>query len=28
MIQSSKEKFIKAGLPEKQFYSDAFVQSY
>ena len=28
MIQSSKAKFIKAGLPENQFYSDAFVQSY
>ncbi|MDG4812257.1 FAD-binding oxidoreductase [Hydrogenovibrio sp. 3SP14C1] len=28
MIQSSKAQFMKAGLPEKQFYSDAFVQSY
>ena len=28
MIQSSKEQFIKSGLPENQFYSDAFVQSY
>ncbi len=28
MIQSAKQEFIKAGLPEKQFYSDAFVQSY
>ncbi|WP_273086309.1 FAD-binding oxidoreductase, partial [Shewanella vesiculosa] len=25
MIQSSKEQFIKSGLPENQFYSDAFV---
>jgi len=28
MIQSAKQKFVAAGLPEKQFYSDAFVQSY
>ena len=28
MIKSAKQEFIKAGLPEKQFYSDAFVQSY
>jgi len=28
MIKSSKESFISAGLLEKQFYSDAFVQSY
>ena len=28
MIQSSKQQFIKAGLSENQFYSDAFVQSY
>lgn len=28
MIQTAKQEFIKVGLPEKQFYSDAFVQSY
>lgn len=28
MIQSSKQLFIESGLPENQFYSDAFVQSY
>ena len=28
MIKSAKEKFIKLGLPESKFYSDAFVQSY
>jgi len=28
MIQSAKHTFIQAGLIEKQFYSDAFVQSY
>lgn len=28
MIQSAQEKFIKNGLPENRFYSDAFVQSY
>lgn len=28
MIQSAKEVFIQAGLIEKKFYSDAFVQSY
>lgn len=28
MIQSAKQLFTKAGLPENQFYSDAFVQSY
>jgi len=28
MIQSAKENFMHAGLSEKQFYSDAFVQSY
>lgn len=28
MIQSAKRYFIQAGLKEKQFYSDAFVQSY
>lgn len=28
MIQSAKQEFIKVGLPEKQFYSDAFVQNY
>lgn len=28
MIQSSKAQFMKAGLAENQFYSDAFVQSY
>ncbi|WP_033394591.1 2Fe-2S iron-sulfur cluster-binding protein [Thiomicrorhabdus arctica] len=28
MIQSSKQVFSDIGLPEKQFYSDAFVQSF
>lgn len=28
MIQSAKQKFVEAGLPENRFYSDAFVQSY
>lgn len=28
MIQSAKQLFTKAGLPENQFYSDAFVQSF
>jgi CDP-4-dehydro-6-deoxyglucose reductase len=28
MIQSAKQLFIEKGLPENQFYSDAFVQSY
>lgn len=28
MIQAAKETFTKVGLPEKQFYSDAFVQSF
>lgn len=28
MIQSAKHAFLQAGLVEKQFYSDAFVQSY
>lgn len=28
MIQSAQKLFIKAGVPESQFYSDAFVQSY
>jgi len=28
MIQAAKQHFIKAGLPEDQFYSDAFVQSF
>ena len=28
MIDSAKVSFIKAGLSEKDFYSDAFVQSY
>jgi len=28
MIQSAKQAFMQAGLIEKQFYSDAFVQSY
>jgi CDP-4-dehydro-6-deoxyglucose reductase len=28
MIQSAKDKMIKAGLTESQFYSDAFVQSF
>ncbi|WP_051145006.1 FAD-binding oxidoreductase [Thiomicrorhabdus sp. Kp2] len=28
MIQSAKQQFIGKGLPENQFYSDAFVQSY
>jgi CDP-4-dehydro-6-deoxyglucose reductase len=28
MIQSAKQLFIKYGLPENQFYSDAFVQSF
>jgi len=28
MIQSAKHAFIQTGLIEKQFYSDAFVQSY
>lgn len=28
MIQSARQKFLVAGLSEKQFYSDAFVQSY
>uniref|UniRef100_Q31EZ0 Oxidoreductase with ferredoxin and FAD/NAD-binding domains n=1 Tax=Hydrogenovibrio crunogenus (strain DSM 25203 / XCL-2) TaxID=317025 RepID=Q31EZ0_HYDCU len=28
MIRSAKQQFIKAGLSEKQFYSDAFVQSF
>ena len=28
MIQSAKQTFMQAGLKEKQFYSDAFVQSY
>jgi CDP-4-dehydro-6-deoxyglucose reductase len=28
MIQSAKQLFIEQGLPEKQFYSDAFVQSF
>ncbi|MGZ5029185.1 MAG: 2Fe-2S iron-sulfur cluster-binding protein [Methylobacter sp.] len=28
MIQSAKQAFEQAGLIEKQFYSDAFVQSY
>ena len=28
MIQSAKQSFMRAGLKEKQFYSDAFVQSY
>jgi CDP-4-dehydro-6-deoxyglucose reductase, E3 len=28
MIQSAKHDFMQAGLIEKQFYSDAFVQSY
>lgn len=28
MIQSAKQLFTEAGLPENQFYSDAFVQSY
>ena len=28
MIQSAKEQFMHVGLLEKQFYSDAFVQSY
>jgi CDP-4-dehydro-6-deoxyglucose reductase len=28
MIQSAKERFLAAGLPENQFHSDAFVQSF
>lgn len=28
MIQSAKKVFTNTGLPENQFYSDAFVQSY
>jgi CDP-4-dehydro-6-deoxyglucose reductase len=28
MIQSAKETFAELGLPDNQFYSDAFVQSY
>jgi len=28
MIQSSKQLFSEAGLPDSQFYSDAFVQSF
>lgn len=28
MIQSAKKLFVDAGLPENQFYSDAFVQTY
>lgn len=28
MIQSAKQLFTEAGLPETQFYSDAFVQSF
>jgi CDP-4-dehydro-6-deoxyglucose reductase len=28
MIHSAKKQFIAKGLPENQFYSDAFVQSY
>jgi CDP-4-dehydro-6-deoxyglucose reductase len=28
MIQSAKKRFLAAGLPEKKFYSDAFVQSF
>ncbi len=28
MIESAKVSFIKVGLSEKDFYSDAFVQSY
>lgn len=28
MIQSAKELFIRRGIAEKQFYSDAFVQSF
>ena len=28
MIQSAKKQFVAKGLPENQFYSDAFVQSY
>ncbi len=28
MIQSAKQLFTEAGLPENQFYSDAFVQSF
>jgi CDP-4-dehydro-6-deoxyglucose reductase len=28
MIQSAKRLFTEAGLPENQFYSDAFVQSF
>ena len=28
MIQLAKQKFLAAGLPERAFYSDAFVQSY
>ena len=28
MIQSAKESFAELGLPDNQFYSDAFVQSY
>jgi CDP-4-dehydro-6-deoxyglucose reductase len=28
MIQSAKQRFIAKGLPENQFYSDAFLQSY
>ena len=28
MIQSAKQEFTQAGLPENQFYSDAFVQSF
>ena len=28
MIQSAKQLFTEAGMPENQFYSDAFVQSF
>jgi len=28
MIQAAKQLFMKAGLPENYFYSDAFVQTY
>jgi len=28
MIQSAKQSFAELGLPDNQFYSDAFVQSY
>jgi CDP-4-dehydro-6-deoxyglucose reductase len=28
MINSAKASFVRAGLREKDFYSDAFVQSY